>query len=240
MIIDVLRASTTIVHALAAGAAAVIPCREVEEARKLAASLPSSQGQVLLGGERQGKRIEGFDLDNSPLSYTPDVLSERTVVFTTTNGTRAMQAASRADRILVGAFVNLHAVLECLLQDPRPVHLVCAGTDGEITAEDVLFAGALSRGLKRALGVRRWTDDGALLAEALYETRDDSRAEFLEVLYTSRGGRNLVELGYEADIERAAVWDLFDLVPELTHDLWQIRPAVPCESEGRRWLTPPL
>src|SRR3954447_24007137 len=103
VVVDVLRATTTIVHALAAGARAVVPCLEVEEARQRAANLPA--GSAVLGGERQGLRIEGFDLGNSPTEYTPERVAGKTVVFTTTNGTRAMLHARGARRVVLGSLV---------------------------------------------------------------------------------------------------------------------------------------
>lgn len=129
VILDILRASTTIVHALAHGAARVIPTGEIAEARRVAGGLPV--GSVLLGGEREGLQIEGFDLDNSPFAYTPELVKGRTIVFTTTNGTRALLRSDRADRVLIGSFVNLQAVVDDLAQEDRPVHLVCAGDKGE-------------------------------------------------------------------------------------------------------------
>jgi len=106
-VIDVLRATTTIIQALAAGAAEVIPCLEVEEARRIAVPLG---GRAVTGGERGGKQIPGFDLGNSPAEFTPERVAGKTVVFTTTNGTRAMQRCKEARRVLVAAFTNLSAV----------------------------------------------------------------------------------------------------------------------------------
>jgi 2-phosphosulfolactate phosphatase len=117
VVIDVLRATTTIVHALAAGCTSVYPCLEVEEARRLADSLPA--GKVLLAGERQGKPLEGFDLGNSPGQFTPQTCRDLAVVLTTTNGTRALIRAAGAARVLVAAFVNYSAVCEQLRVEAR-------------------------------------------------------------------------------------------------------------------------
>lgn len=141
VVIDVLRASTVIVHALAAGAREVIPCLEIEDARQVAARLP--KGQAILGGERGGLPIEGFDLGNSPSEYTAERVAGKTVVFTTTNGTRAMQQCRQARRVLIGALVNASAIVEAVAAEDQ-VHLMCAGTRGEITREDVLVAGLLA------------------------------------------------------------------------------------------------
>ena len=142
VVIDVLRATTTMIHALAAGCDAIMPCNEIEEARRIARSLP--EGSALLAGERQGLPIDGFDLGNSPGDCTPDVCSGKTLVMTTTNGTRAILASLDAERVLVAAFVNRKATVEALKVEDRPIHLVCAGTDGQISLEDSMFAGALA------------------------------------------------------------------------------------------------
>jgi 2-phosphosulfolactate phosphatase len=141
VVIDVLRATTVITTALAAGARRVIPCLEVDEARQIAARLPKNE--VLLGGERHGLPIEGFDLGNSPADYTAERVAGRTLVFTTTNGTQAMRQCHQARRVLIGAFVNLRAVVAALTES-ESVHLLCAGTNGAITREDVLLAGAIT------------------------------------------------------------------------------------------------
>ena len=101
-------------------------------------------GRVLLGGERGGKPLPGFDLGNSPREYTGKVCKGNTLVLTTTNGTRALLRAAEAERVLVAAFVNYSAVCEQLRQDARPVHIVCAGTEGEVSLEDTLLAGRWS------------------------------------------------------------------------------------------------
>jgi 2-phosphosulfolactate phosphatase len=214
VVIDVLRASTTIIHALANGAKGVVPCETVEEARALAARYGA--GTALLGGERGGARIEGFDLDNSPLRYTPDVVAGTTIVFTTTNGTRALRACSAAARVLIGAFVNRSALARVLREDGRPVHLVCAGTNGQLTAEDILFAGAAAwdAGQPEPPGSFHPADVQTQMALDYYLARSRDRETFLETIRESRGGKNLRELGMHADIDRAAEEDLLDVVPE--------------------------
>lgn len=213
VLIDILRASTTIVHALAAGARQVVPCGEVEQARQLA--LPFAPGTVLLGGERHGQRIEGFDLDNSPLKYTSDVLAGKSLIFTTTNGTRALQACQRAERVFVGAFVNRQAIVHAIHQSDRPLHLVCAGTDGKITSEDVLFAGAIAHAVRALQISPPIPDDETQLALALWQSAGEDGRLIKQVLRDSRGGLNLIELGFDQDIERSASCDLYDIVPQM-------------------------
>lgn len=227
IVIDVLRATTTIVYALAAGARAIVPCLEVDEARGVAASLASSDR--VLGGERGGERIEGFDLGNSPLEYTPETVGGRTVVFTTTNGTRALRHCRLAKRVRLGAFVNLSAVVKAVADD-GDVHLLCAGTRGAITGEDVLLAGAIAaRLINDGSGAGSPSvnprptfslNDQARIAVACWQNLAGKGAalpahdELIVELRTVQGGRDLIELGFDADIEAAAAIDRFEVAPQ--------------------------
>lgn len=236
VVIDILRASTTMTAALSAGATRVIPCGEVKDAHEQAAQLA---GDVILGGERGGKRIAGFELGNSPAEYRAETVRAKTVVFTTTNGTRALLRAQFARRVLVGSFWNLHALLELLARETGTVHLVCAGTDGEITLEDVLFAGAVATGLGHAVEVDTGSDDATQLALSGFAAHTRSAGDFLAALRGSRGGRNLCTLGMEGDIELAAMWDTVNVVPELSPSPWELRPTFPAAWRPQRWLDPP-
>jgi 2-phosphosulfolactate phosphatase len=211
VVIDVLRATTTIVHALAAGCSAIRPCGEVDEARALAGEMRA--GRALLGGERGGVPLPGFDLGNSPREYTPRLCKGNTLILTTTNGTRALLRAAEADRVLIAAFVNYSAVCEQLRQETRPVHIVCAGTEGEVTLEDTLLAGALIDYLCEIGEVE--VNDSARLAWDCYENHGRLLLGALEV---SGGGAKLRRLGYDDDIRAAAQVDKFALVPELRRD----------------------
>lgn len=209
--VDVLRASTTIVHALAAGATQVRPCAEVAEARELAGQMRA--GRVLLGGERGGLRLPGFDVGNSPNEYNCRTCRGSIVVLTTTNGTRALMRAAEAERVLVAAFSNFSAVCEQLRADPRAVHVVCAGTDGEITLDDAMLAGALVEYLCETSNAH--LNDGARLAWDCFEHHGRSLQGALEL---SRGAARLRQLGYDEDIRVAAQVDTFTIVPELRRD----------------------
>jgi 2-phosphosulfolactate phosphatase len=211
VVIDVLRATTTMITALAAGCTDIRPCRTIEEAKELADGL--GVGRVLLGGERGGVGIEGFDLGNSPLEYTEAVCRGRTLVMTTSNGTRALLRAAEADRVLLAGFVNFSAVCEHLREDSRPVHLVCAGTDGAVTLEDTLLAGALVDDLCQEVDAR--LNDSARLARESFEHHG---SQLLAALELSAGARELLDLGHRRDIEFAAEVDRFPLVPELRRD----------------------
>ncbi len=216
VVIDILRASTTMVHALANGAETVIPCLTVEDAQTVAAQLPA--GSCLLGGERHGQLIPGFDLDNSPFGYSPEVVSGKTVIFTTTNGTRALWECRSAKEIVIGAFANFTSVIHHLQRAGNPVHLICAGTNGKMTAEDILFAGAVAHHL---LNIPSSAPDshwelGNLQAELVrdYFAANSATPEaFQQAFYRSQGARNLRALGMDRDVVRSMEYDLFDLVP---------------------------
>ncbi len=218
VVVDVLRATTTMIHALAVGCCAVRPCAEVEEARRLAGSLPA--GKAILGGERDGKPLPGFDLGNSPQEYTSAVCRGRTLVLTTTNGTRALLHAASAQRVLVAAFVNFSAVCEQLHAEPRPIHIVCAGHAGGVALEDTLLAGALVDCLHDRIARM---NDGARLAWDCFE----HHGKVLEgALAVGEGGVGLSALGYDDDIRAAARVDVFALVPELRRDPLRVEVVV--------------
>lgn len=233
VVIDVLRATTTLVQALASGAREVVPCLEIDEARAGKAKLAE---QALLGGERGGVKIEGFDLGNSPGEYTPEVVAGRTILFTTTNGTKAMQRCRAAQRVLIGAFVNFSAICHALSTAPC-IDLVCAGTDNQITREDVLFAGAVADDLVEHAGGDKSTkyllnDQAYIALDAWRAARQNLRSQpLIECLRSSRGGRNLLELGHDDDIHLAADLDRFTLLPELDLATWRIQSA---RNDGKR------
>jgi 2-phosphosulfolactate phosphatase len=221
VVVDVLRATTVMVQALSAGCAAILPCGEVDEARAAASGMPA--GSALLAGERQGLPIDGFDLGNSPGDFTPERCRGKTVVMTTTNGTRAILASLDADRVLVAAFSNLAATARELAAAGKAVHIICAGTDGLVSYEDTLLAGALVEHLSRMAHEFTPANDSALLAGHAWS---DVEARGLRlggmralegILSRGRGGRRVREIGLGADIAAAAEVDS-RLVTELRRD----------------------
>jgi 2-phosphosulfolactate phosphatase len=227
IVVDVLRATSTICQALAAGASEVIPLREVEEAR--AAAEAAGRTNVVLGGERAGGRIAGFDLGNSPSEYTPNVVAGRRIVLTTTNGTQALYHARFARRVLIGSFLNVSAVVESVGDEER-VDILCAGTDGEATREDILAAGVMVVGNAaparhggklndRAIEARREWE--ALTRRAVSELRPLGQQIALELRDTT-GGQNLLGIGLDRDLVDCAQIDRFDIVPELNVAGWRI------------------
>jgi len=221
VVVDLLRASTTICHALASGAKCVMPCLKIDETRFRAKQF--SRDEIVLGGERGGERIEGFDLGNSPADYTADQVFGRTVLFTTTNGTKALAHARLASRVLIGAAANRTALAETLAAAPR-VDILCAGTDGKVTREDILAAGAICDRLLAQTSAQHWrTNEWAeaalgewqeLLTLAQTEGRTASQQLSLELCVTP-GGMNLLVLGYDTDLVLCAQLDTLNVVPEM-------------------------
>ena len=146
VVIDVIRATSTMVTAFGNGAEAVYPTVSTEDALRLASSL--GRDETLLCGERKGQKIEGFDLGNSPAEYDRETVEGKRLVMSTTNGTRAFIAASTADRILAASFLNLGAVAETVtdaVAAGSPLVVVCAGKEDRFSLDDAVCAGALIR-----------------------------------------------------------------------------------------------
>lgn len=212
VVIDVLRATTTIAHALQNGARSVIPCEEPQDALALRERLGAD---CVLGGERDSVRIAGFDLDNSPSSYTSERIADRVVAFTTTNGTRALRRAmdASASEIVCGAFANLNAVVERLLEARvKHVLLACAGSEGRVALEDVLLAGALALRLGATGGVD--LSDGAKTATLAYE---HAAPDLPASIASSEHAQALRRAGFGGDVALAARIDTAGIVP-LVHE----------------------
>ncbi len=214
VVIDVLRASTTIVTALAHGARAVIPFESAEEAVTRFRSFERSE--VLLAGERKAARISGFDLGNSPAEFTPEVVEGKTILLTTSNGTVALAAVQGAREVLVGAFVNLAATVAAVrshLRAGADVAVVCAGSERQFALEDAVCAGRLLRLLARRLAGAQWND----AARAVVTLERKHGRDVAACLAGTVHGRALAEAGFAADIARCAELDTQVVVP-VYHD----------------------
>ncbi len=207
IVIDVIRASTSIAMALHHGCAGIIPVREQDEARALAATLG---GGVLLAGERRAAKIPGFDLGNSPGEFSRERVAGKTVVLTTTNGTRAFQALDSAREVVVCAFVNVSAVARWLARAGLDVMIVCAGRRGQFCLEDAVGGGMLIDRLLRVLDGGMTLSDGARAARMLYTVHQD---DLLGMLRDCEWGRGLAREGFGADLEICAQVDLTGTVP---------------------------
>lgn len=216
IVVDLIRATTTITSALAAGADRVIPCATIEEVHGLRGRFEA--GTILTGGERGGLAIEGFDLGNGPQEYTTERVKGRTILFTTTNGTRAIRHAGLARHVLAGCFLNLDSVvgLACRLSreggSAVPIHILCAGVEGKACVEDTLCAGALAERVTRALGERVGGDDG-LAACGAWRAHGGTAASLVGALRASEGGRNLERIGLGWQVDACAAMNTTAIVP---------------------------
>jgi 2-phosphosulfolactate phosphatase len=207
LVVDVLRATTTVVAACLAGCRAVVPVRDPEEARRRAAEWPREQ--VVLAGERGGDPPPGFDLGNSPLEFTAARVGGRTVVLTTTNGTNAMLAAGRADRAALAALTNVDAAARWAREGARDVVVLCSGEQGAFALEDAVCAGLL---VERLASVADECTDAAVATRRLaqhYATRLDALRQ------DSRWARRLSNAHRDADLDVCLHLAGLDCVPVL-------------------------
>jgi 2-phosphosulfolactate phosphatase len=205
-VFDVLRATTTMTAALAAGVAEIRIFPDTESARHAAGVAGSPR--PLLCGEAQCLPPEGFDLGNSPGALTAAAHAGRTLYMSTTNGTKAIIAARSAELLLAGALVNASAVAAALVRSGLDVTLLCAGTNGQIAMEDLIGAGAVAHAAKH-LGDVHLQSDAARLAVRLFK---GAREHLRDVLADAAGGRNVIAAGLAPDVDFAARLDAFDVV----------------------------
>ncbi len=205
VVVDILRATTSIVAALDHGARAVIIAADTDEAITLSQSL--DRRDVLLAGERHGIAIPGFQLGNSPREMLSDTVRGKTLVMTTTNGTRALLATSGAHEVLVGAAVNLSVVgarLREAVESGRSVLILCAGREHGFGMDDAYLAGRLVIAALGGRRVRKGLNDAAIVSVDLVRRYGDRIGRALAL---SAAGRDLTRLGFAADIEAAAAVD---------------------------------
>ena len=218
VVFDVLRATTTMAAALAAGVSEIRIFGDTAAARDAAAK---DGGPRLLCGEEHCLPPAGFDLGNSPGAFSRDLHAGRTVYMSTTNGTRAIVAAREAPVVLTGALVNASAVAREIVGrwPDRDVTLLCAGTGGAFAKEDAIGAGAVIDALRRVTRLTL-THSEALVTELLFKS---VRADLRSALADTPGGRNVIAAGLEPDIDFAARLDTLDAVGVVTKEPLAVR-----------------
>jgi 2-phosphosulfolactate phosphatase len=204
LVVDVLRASTTIIAALSAGCPAVTPVADAREARRRGGA-----AGALLAGERRGEPIDGFDLGNSPLEYRADRVRGRSVVMTTSNGTRALLAAREARAVGVAALVNLSAAAGWAAAEGRDVVVLCAGERGRRSLEDHVCAGLL---VERVRAAAPAAASSAAALEALAQGRQYA-GDVTRLAADSPWARHLAASGRGADVAACLLLDTTALVP---------------------------
>ena len=207
VVIDVLRATSTIVTAINNGAKEVVPVASVEFAVKVSGGMFG--GQILLGGERNTKKIEGFALGNSPFEYSKEIVEGKTIVFYTTNGTKSIAKAKYSENLYTCSFLNISAVAKHLITLNTDVEIVCAGRNNYFSIEDSVCAGMLISKISKVKTDSYLNDSGAAVL-TLYEKYG---ANLIKMMRESDHGKILLENGFEADLEYCSSIDILDDIP---------------------------
>jgi 2-phosphosulfolactate phosphatase len=205
VVIDVIRATSTIVSAFQHGVRSVLPVASIEEARRAQAATPGA----LLAGERGGQRLPGFDLGNSPREFLRDVIADRDVVLTTSNGTKTLRAVGDGRVVAIGAFLNCSAVGAWLHGRGEDALLVCSGYEGIFSLEDAVCAGAILDRMGDA-GGSVTLGDTARACQALWKRY---ASEMPGLLRDTEWGRHIVRIGLGADLDLCAQLDVTSVVP---------------------------
>lgn len=209
IVIDVLRASSTIITALDNGACAIIPCSDIASARTIAANTPNS----LLSGERNGLKIDGFNIGNSPKEFNAQTVSGKTIVSSTTNGTCAIAAVSEAQEILIGALLNAKACAQKTVENnTENLLIVCAGTYGQPSLDDILAAGAIISNIIILTTDEQTLNDAAKIALITYQR---FKSDLLAAFRYAKHGQTLINVGREEDLIFCAAEDSSQTVPFL-------------------------
>ncbi len=211
VVVDILRATSCMVTAFAHGVESITPIANLEECQSL-----KLRGYVI-SGERDGKKVEGFDKGNSPFEYMGEQVRGLKIAFTTTNGTQAIEKSKGAKDVIIGSFLNLNAVAKYLLLNEHNVLVVCAGWKGKVNLEDTLFAGALVDKLKDYLGP---DCDAPLAAQHLYNIAKDDMVSFLNA---SSHVRRLNKLNIHDDLKFCVTPDQYTVLPRLINGVLQLR-----------------
>jgi 2-phosphosulfolactate phosphatase len=203
VVVDILRATSCMTAGLAYGVKSITPFENLEQCEFM-----KYQG-YLIAGERNGQKVDGFDLGNSPFDYMDENVKGKKVAVTTTNGTVAIEKSKRAIEVIIGSFLNISAVAEHVKNQRQNVLILCAGWKGKINLEDSLFAGAL---VNKIIEKFDYESDAPLLAQATYLHMKDN---MLERVQNSSHARRLNKLNVHKDIEYCLKEDEFDIVPKL-------------------------
>lgn len=209
VVIDVLRATSTIATALSAGAASIVPAETVMDARSL------QRPEDIMAGERFCRKIAGFDLGNSPKDFHADAVKGRRIILTTTNGTRAIHKSTKADNVIAASLLNAAAAAKYALHLQRDVVMLCAGSHDDFAIEDGLCAGLLIEELLRMREGKIELDDFGFAMHALFR---DRAAAIGDTLLQSQSGKRLIKLGLREDIETCSCVNLLQAVPCLSGD----------------------
>jgi 2-phosphosulfolactate phosphatase len=208
VVIDVLRAASSIATALANGCSEIIPVAEVQQAISISEQFP--RALLLLAGERNGRRIEGFDLGNSPKEFKSETVAGKTIVMTTTNGTKALLWCEGAEKIYILSLLNLRSVTQSLRNCDKDIVVVCSGQDGEESLEDTVCAGLLIEKLSDLVADQVQLTETAQAARALAQRH---KVDLAAMLQHSPHGKTLKHIGFADDLEICSRVNALDVTP---------------------------
>jgi len=208
VVIDVLRATSVMVHAMWQGALEIIPLATAEAAFEMAKVFP--RGSIILGGERRSKKIPGFDLGNSPKEYIAERVKGKKLILTTTNGTKAFHVVSSGREILVGSFFNIGITAQRCLELNRDLLIFPSGDEGKFSLEDTICGGMLIERIMKKGGKRIDLSDASRCAQILYKKFEDN---LTEAFHLSHHGKELINRGFIEDLAYCAQIDMTDIVP---------------------------
>ena len=218
VVIDVLRATSVMVHAMSQGALEIMPVATVEEAFQMVKTFPS--GATLIGGERGSKKIPGFDLGNSPKEYVAERVSGRKLILTTTNGTKAFHLVSSGREILVGSFFNIGAIAQRCLGLDKDLFIFPSGDEGGFSLEDTICGGMLIGLITKKRQKPISLTDTSQCARILYKRFE---ANLLEAFRLSRHGKELIDRGFEEDLIYCTQINITDIVPEFKNGVIKVK-----------------
>jgi 2-phosphosulfolactate phosphatase len=211
VVVDILRATSCMTTAFAHGIESITPFAKLDDCLNM-----KSKG-FFTAGERDGKKVDGFDLGNSPFEYMNERLRGKKIAFTTTNGTQAIDKSRAAKEVIIGSFLNLSSVVRHLLFSKNNVLIVCAGWKGKVNLEDTLFAGAVVDKLKDFIEP---DCDAPLIAQRLYCQAKDDMVKYLS---TSSHVKRLAKLNIHKDIEFCLTPDQYQIVPILRDGMLEVK-----------------
>ena len=228
VVIDILRATSTMVQAMLQGALEIIPVATVEVAFQMAKVFP--RGSIILGGERESKKIQGFDLGNSPKEYVAEKVKGKKLILTTTNGTRAFHAVSSGKEILAGSFLNIGAIAQRCLELNKNIFIFPSGDEGNFSLEDTLCGGMLIDLVTKKEKKEISLTDAAHCAQILYQRFKDN---LLQAFHLSHHGKELIDRGFEDDLAYCAQIDMTPVVPIFREGVIRVPLTPSLSPEGR-------
>lgn len=208
VVIDVLRSSSSIITALENKCSKIIPTNSIENAKKLASSIGADKS-VLLCGESKGKTVEGFQLGNSPIEYENEIVENKILIFTTTNGTQTILRSKAANPLYIGAFLNVKALAKHLSQTTDYFFIACSGNNNQFSLDDTVCAGMLVDEIKKLVSELELSDS-ALAAFNLYQTYKN---ELLQMMQQSKHGQYLIENDLIDDIKFCSQVNKSQVIP---------------------------